>query len=229
MPLLDERLSLIADMVRTGSVAVDIGTDHGRLMAHLILSGKIPRGYATDVNAMPLQKAIDLMASHNISSRVTPILCDGLDGFEQNSVDDVIIAGMGAELIVDILSSWPHTKSPEKRYILQPMTRPEKLRDYLYREGFMMECEQGVSAAGRVYSIMVASYTGQCHSPDDLELYLGGISDLSLPDNMAYAKRLLLRTKRKADGIATTGANALRWRNLEAQIFKVIGKFEPQK
>ena len=45
---LDSRLSAVASLVRKGSVAADIGTDHGYLLCWLIQNGISPSGIAAD-------------------------------------------------------------------------------------------------------------------------------------------------------------------------------------
>ncbi len=215
---------MLSDMVRPGVVAVDVGTDHGRLMVHLVKSGKIPRGYAADINALPLQKAVDLIATHGLQDSITTVLCDGLCDFQSDMVDDIIIAGMGGELIADILRDWPHTKSPDKHYILQPMTRPEKLREYLYSEGFSIIHEQGVCAAGKTYSVMVAAYTGQGHPPSDIERIFGGICDFADSDNLAYAEKVLGRLRRKINGLKMSGGDTLALEQLESRILRIVGE-----
>ena len=57
MPVLSERLKLIASMVPQGKSVCDVGTDHGYLPAALCLSGKYSSITATDIREKPLENA----------------------------------------------------------------------------------------------------------------------------------------------------------------------------
>ena len=48
------------------------------------------------------------------------------------------IAGMGGELIAQILSAAEWVRSPQKHLLLQPMTQDDYLRRYLAQAGFAL-------------------------------------------------------------------------------------------
>ena len=48
-PKLSQRLTAAADMVRTGAVVADVGTDHAYVPIALCLSGRAIRAIASDV------------------------------------------------------------------------------------------------------------------------------------------------------------------------------------
>ena len=60
---LTRRLRAAADLVRYGSVAADVGCDHGKLSAYLLDSGRAEFVYATDIRKQPLAKAAALLSS----------------------------------------------------------------------------------------------------------------------------------------------------------------------
>ena len=62
-PALSKRLAAIAQMVRPGRITADIGTDHGHLIVWLAATGRIPRGFACDVNPKPLENAVRACAA----------------------------------------------------------------------------------------------------------------------------------------------------------------------
>ena len=102
LPKLDARLAAIASWVREGVGCADIGTDHGYLITWLAASGKIPHGFACDINQKPLQKAAFSLSEYGVSERVKLVLCDGLSGLQAGDVQDIVIAGMGGDLIWQI-------------------------------------------------------------------------------------------------------------------------------
>ena len=109
---------MCADMTREGSRLADIGTDHAYLPIELCLSGKIPSAIACDINPMPLRSAEENIARFGLSDIIQTRLSDGLDRVAPDEADDIVIAGMGGELIRDILSAEEWIKDGSKLFIL---------------------------------------------------------------------------------------------------------------
>ena len=196
---LDGRLSLCADMVRRGSRLADIGTDHGFLPISLCREGKIPAAVACDINPLPLQSAQRHIVQYGLSDRIQTRLSDGLEAVRPDEVDDVVIAGMGGELIRDILAAAPWVKSPEKHLILQPMTHHEDLVRWLYENGFTIGCQKATADAGKYYTVLSASYTGDARACG-LYTALVGALDLSDGDSRAFLSRSLQNLRNKCKG-----------------------------
>lgn len=211
-PALGARLGLAASFVRPGARLGDIGADHGYLVVHLAYYGLIAHGYACDIRPGPLQKSIDLITRFHLGGMVEARLGNGLAPLAPDEVDDIVIAGMGGETIAAILAGWLGTFDPDKRFILQPMTRPEALRDYLYRTGFVIEKEECAMAAGRPYSVMLAAYPGMAvgasYSPTLRQLYLGAIADTASEAGRAYLAKTARQLLNKAKGAAGTELGA---------------------
>ncbi|NLL91298.1 MAG: SAM-dependent methyltransferase [Ruminococcaceae bacterium] len=157
---LSKRLKFTAAAVRDGSRAADVGCDHGYLSAHLILSGKCPLIYATDISEKSLKKAKRLFVEKGIEEKVVACLADGLDGISPDSVDDVVIAGLGGDSIFGIVSRHSWLKDSDKHLVLVPSSRHAKLRRYLYKEGFAILSETAVWDKRRAYTVMSAKYEG---------------------------------------------------------------------
>ena len=206
---MDSRLELITTMVRPNSCVADIGTDHGHLIVELVRRQIAKSGYACDINKMPLEKARRAIKEAGLSDVITPVLCDGLSGLESYPIDHFVIAGMGGELIASILERSPFQGKTGIRYILQPMTKPEKLREYLYTNGFEM-LEENCATEGRfTYSVMLVTYTGQSKTPSLMEKYLGGLVQLDNPHKLLYAKKVYNRLNTKINGLKKTGVDDL--------------------
>ena len=191
---LDGRLSCIAAMVPAGGTAVDVGSDHGRLIAHLVQSGRVQRGIATDINPGPLEKTRALLCREGLTGRVDALLTDGLTGVEPHGVATVIIAGMGGELIFDILSAWPHRKTPGITWLLQPMTKAPYLRRSLWEAGFALGEERCCYAGGRGYTVLRVGYAGAPQLYLPWQPYVGGLVPRTPRDAAflgQYRRRLL--------------------------------------
>ena len=147
---LQPRLRLLAELIPDGIRLADIGTDHGYLPVNLLQQGKIKSAIAADIVAAPLQHARNTAKEYGVSD-IDFRLCDGLAAIGAEEVDVVVIAGMGGETIVSILSAAPWVK--EKTLFLQPMTKVEYLRQWLGENGYVFEEERLVWDKGILYPI----------------------------------------------------------------------------
>ena len=85
-------------------------------------------------------------------------LCDGLKGVGADEVDTIVIAGMGGQTIIHILSQAPWTKMPGKyTLLLQPMTKGGELRRWLADNGYCFTAERLVWDKDFLYPIMVVT------------------------------------------------------------------------
>ena len=104
---IDDRLKDIASLVERCDVIADVGTDHGYLPIYLIQSDICKKAIASDVAIGPLSKAIENIDKYQLNDVISTTLCSGLNKIPAN-VDTVIMAGMGANLIIDILNEAPY-------------------------------------------------------------------------------------------------------------------------
>lgn len=148
-----DRLSLICAHIPACRVFADIGCDHGYCTAYVLEKGLCERAYVSDISAACLKKAETLLAAEIAAGRCVPVCADGLDGVKD--ADCVLIAGMGGEEIVRILSRAP---LPE-RFILQPMHNVEKVRRHLLARGAHIE-EDFTFEDGKFYDLIVGSAAG---------------------------------------------------------------------
>jgi tRNA (adenine22-N1)-methyltransferase len=158
--LLDPRLAAAESFVRQGSVAADIGSDHSYLACRLAQSGRCPLCYACDIAQGPLERTRHTVLRYGLQGKVTPLLSDGLAGLREKQIDDIVIAGMGGELIAGILAAAPWAWDEKKRFVLQPMTKAERLRIWLYRNGFVIEEETAAQSGRFAYTVISARYSG---------------------------------------------------------------------
>lgn len=166
VPHLDARLAAAAAYVRPGSTVADIGCDHGKLSAWLAGSGRCPLVFACDLREGPLQKARETCAPW--ADRVVFRLGSGLKVLAPGEAQDIVIAGMGAETIMEILDAAPWVFDGRYNLILVPATKHSLLRRWLARRGFALQSETLCTAAGRWYAVMNAWYTGVCAEPTGL-------------------------------------------------------------
>ena len=150
-------MKALASFVLPGESVADIGTDHGFVPIDLLAQNIVPFAILTDINAGPLEKAKNNLDRICILPQFYELRKgDGLEPLSNGEVSSVIIAGMGGETIVDILS-WDITKSKSyKRLILQPRKRSWELREWLYNNDFTIEFEKLVLEDSKICEIIVA-------------------------------------------------------------------------
>jgi len=149
---LSQRLQIIADFIEENAKVADVGTDHGYVPVYLSVAGKASRIIASDLNEAPLKKAVSTAneyAVENIEFR----LADGLNGFSAGEVDTIIIAGMGGENISDILSQAPWALNCT--LILQPMSKRERLGEWLRNNGLCVVDEKLAFEKGGIHPVLL--------------------------------------------------------------------------
>ncbi len=199
MQQLDRRLQTVFSMVRAGRIVADIGTDHGYLSAALLEKKICPKVYACDVNEGPLKAAVGTLSAFD-SSTWRAILSDGLEQVPADA-EDLVIAGMGGEVIAGILERGKRFFSPEKRWILQPQSKHEKLRTYLAQNGFLIEKEQAVTEREKIYTVMLCTYTGEKRSIGETRAWFGEhLQNKTDPESAVYLEKRAALLKQMIDG-----------------------------
>ncbi len=198
---LDNRLQLCADFVRKDSVLADVGTDHAYLPVWLCENHRISKAIALDIHALPLENGRTTILNHHLEHCIETRLSDGLSAVAENEADDIVIAGMGGELIADILDRAKWVRHSRCHLILQPMTKAEILREYLYRNGFAIQEEQCTSAEKKLYTVMSVYYTGNIQNISPLKKYCGEINPKHSETNYQYIVKTATALSKKGSGI----------------------------
>lgn len=172
MLTLDNRLKTAAELCRSGKTAADVGCDHAQLACRLAMD-RSAMVIASDVRDGPLEAARRTISETGVEN-VRIVKSDGLA--EIDFADDVIVCGMGGELIARIIGGCRFLNA-DTRFILQPMTRAEFLRRWLYRNGFELIEERIAYDGNRGYTVMLAAYTGVSREIDTVEALTGKITD----------------------------------------------------
>ncbi len=150
---LQPRLQLLADLVPQGAKLADIGTDHGYLPVYLLQKGRIASAIAADIGQAPLDHARRTAQQYGVGDGLRFLCCDGLRGIGPEDADTVVIAGMGGETILHILSQAPWTKAGSTLLLLQPMTKQEDLRRWLNENGYAQSAERLVRDKDYLYPV----------------------------------------------------------------------------
>ena len=193
---INDRLLTAIPFVRQGKRFADIGTDHAYLPIYLMDKGIIASAVAADINQGPLDKAQENILKYGFNDSISTVLCDGLTKIKPDSVDDIAIFGMGGELIVKIIDEASWVKDSDKRLILQPMTHPEKLREYLTKNGFFIVGETLSFDRGKIYQTICTQYDGIVREYDAFTYAFG---EYILKDKNNLLLELMEMTKKKLE------------------------------
>ena len=192
---------MAASFVDNGGTVCDVGCDHGKLSLYLVQRGKAKKVIATDINKQPLQKAIDLFATYDLSHTAQFLLTDGLQGIQDTAdITHVVIAGLGGHTMEQVIESAPFVKAQKTKLVLLPAQSGYQIRKYLYENGFEIEKEQTVSEKGKYYSCISAVYTGKIHQPDIYDMYIGKSGQCTGEDAKGYFEMLLSQLEKKRKG-----------------------------
>ena len=175
MITLSARLQAAASLVHGGGRLVDVGTDHAYLPLYLIETGKIKNAIASDIGEGPLANARKTLISSNAEDKITLRLSDGLKSFSPEETDEIVICGMGGNLIDEILSAAPWICRPGMHLVLQPMTHSEDVRRCLCLHGFEIQHEFCIEDKGRVYLVMDAVWKDVPGHKEDGYYYFGSL------------------------------------------------------
>ncbi|MDR1755323.1 MAG: class I SAM-dependent methyltransferase [Eubacterium sp.] len=171
--ILDNRLMAIVRLIRPDVVVCDVGTDHALLPCYLKQMGQ-KRVFASDKNLNPLAAARETIQEYDIGG-IELVLSDGMDNIPFFDNMDIVIAGMGGEMITEILSRYSPHKN--QRFILQPMTRHYHLRSALCSFGYEIISETAVNDNRKSYTIIYAKFTGIKSEASDVFRYIGKQTD----------------------------------------------------
>ena len=144
MPLTDERLSEMIRMLPKCGIVADIGTDHGRLGAQLLLTGKCGKVWFSDISAPSLEKARGLIARRGLQERAEFFVGDGARALP-GAPDAAVIAGMGGETIAAILRG-AGGRLADSVLVLEPNVGAELVRRALMETGRRITDERVVRA-----------------------------------------------------------------------------------
>lgn len=152
-----ERLQQICAHIPRSQAFADVGCDHGYCARYVLEKQLAQRVYITDISEKCLQKAKTLLEKEIAEGKCIPLVGDGVSVLPEPCT--VLIAGMGGEEIIKILSQ----KMPPV-FLLQPMKNSDKLRrfliernckitlDYTFEDGLFYDFIMGESVGGDTYS-----------------------------------------------------------------------------
>lgn len=167
------RLKTIASMVDKCECVADIGTDHGYIPIYLIKQGVCNRAIASDINKGPVEKAKFNVRIEDLQDKVDCRLGGGLSTLKKGEAQGLVIAGMGGNLIRDIIEENIDIFKEAEFAILQPVQNPEVLREYIYSKGYKIIDEELCIDENKFYEIIKIKYDNNVQSVDSIFYEVG--------------------------------------------------------
>jgi tRNA (adenine22-N1)-methyltransferase len=162
------RLGKTASMVERCGCVADIGTDHAYIPIYLVENGVCDRAIASDINKGPIRKAERNISLHGLDGKIECRIGPGLNTLKKGEADVAIIAGMGGNLIRDILEERLDLFRDLEYVILQPVQNPEVLREYIYKKGYDIIDEELCIDENKYYEIIKIRYDEKICSADEI-------------------------------------------------------------
>lgn len=193
---LSKRLKKIADMIPTGSHVLDIGCDHALLDIYLTLE-KSCSCVASDINENALSIAKANIEKYHLTDRIETVCAPGLSGVSIDLEDYVVISGMGAITMLDILTD--SCCQNIDHIILQSNRDLDLLRRGMVERGFDIKDEVALLDAGIYYVILCCEKGKQIYT--DSEYRYGPIL---LQQDPVYLQYLLEKEKKMLDRLPSS-------------------------
>lgn len=164
------RLSKIVELIDKCNKVIDVGTDHGYIPIYLIKNNLCSLVIASDINKGPLDKAKQNILYKGLNGRIECRKGAGLSVVKANEVNCAIIAGMGGNLIRDIILNDKEIFDKLEYSILQPVQNPEVLRRFLYEQGYDIMDEELCYEEDKYYEIIKVRHSNlKIHSLNEID------------------------------------------------------------
>ena len=168
MNKLSKRLFKISKLVE-GRIVCDVGCDHGKLAQFLLRKNKVDFMYVSDISLPSLAKAIKLLDRYGYTN-YRALCCDGLSGYDGLRIDECIIAGMGGEEIIKIISNSPIKINS---FILSPQHNIVEVKNYMINKGYAILQDKIIKDGHKFYNIFKCKLGMECSEYSESELRFG--------------------------------------------------------
>jgi tRNA (adenine22-N1)-methyltransferase len=192
------RLQAVAGIIPESCRRVaDIGADHALLPIYLLQAAQADYAVAGELRRGPFLRARQAVREAGLADVISVRSGNGLEVLSPGEVEAVVLAGLGGDVIRSVLSS-PLAAS-FTRFIIQPMSRAYKIRQFLAQQGWAIVQERLVKENQKYYTVMLVQTGGRPYELDELQLELGPVI-LQQKDQLAqeyftylYEKNVRLR------------------------------------
>jgi tRNA (adenine22-N1)-methyltransferase len=121
---------------------------------YLVQQGIIGRAVGIEVNEGPYQSALETVWTYGLGDFIDIRKGNGLKPLQPNEVNVLVLAGMGGNTILEILSERMEVLSGVDELVLQPQGAESKVRKELLERDWKLNGELLVEEDGRIYTVI---------------------------------------------------------------------------
>lgn len=190
------RLETVASFVEEGARVADIGSDHATIPIYLLDNGTISFAEAVENKKGPYERMRKALIDSGYISKVYTSLSDGIEDL-RDDIDTLVVAGMGARLIIRILTSHKEKLGNINTIIIDAHNEREILFEPLRALGFDLEANSFIEEENVFYDVMkwVKREKEEPYSPQEMEF--GPLNLINKPEKWTkYWNKEVERLKR---------------------------------
>lgn len=132
---LSTRLKTLSNCIKPTHTLIDIGCDHGKLCIDVIKRNLALNAVGIDNKTGPLARCQENIDKYKLNNRIKCLLSNGLDKYT-GPADTIVIAGMGGELMIEIIKNHLHLFHQAKQILLEPHSKLFELKEFLNHNHF---------------------------------------------------------------------------------------------
>ena len=171
---LSKRLEAISSLVPVNAKVIDVGCDHALLDIYLYQNKISKKIIAADVNLNALGNAQENIKKVKLDKDIETRLGNGIDPLkEDDDIDTIIMAGMGAHTIIGILKNNYQKLKNIDNIIIQSNTKLFFLRKEMMKLNYKIDNEVMVLDNKKIYTII--KYVKGKYKYNKKELYFGPV------------------------------------------------------
>lgn len=180
-----DRIEELVSAIPYTNVFADVGCDHGYVAEAVLKCGKCKKAYVSDVSEKCLEKAKKLLSDYISAGSAKAVVSDG---FEKLPLCDcALIAGMGGEEIIKIVSAAAERNVLPPTLVLQPMKNFDRVRDCCVKNGYKIIKDYVFYVKDKYYFLIAAKRGKDFLSDEEREFGRTNISERP-SDFIRYAR-----------------------------------------
>lgn len=199
---ISNRLMAVASFVDKGAFIADIGSDHATVPLYLYEKGTIAHAETVENKKGPYSRMVKALEEAGVLDISYPSLSSGIEKL-MPEVDTVIVAGMGARLILSILLSNKEKLSNVRTIILDAHNERELLFEPLRGLGYSLLANSFIEEEGISYDVMKWVKEEKSEPYGDLESLFGPYNLKNKPE--AWVK-FWTKEKNRLEAILNTSS-----------------------
>lgn len=224
---ISNRLKCVEQLIDKCNILADIGTDHAYLPIHLIKNDMCKKVIASDINVGPVNKAKRNIKAEGMQNYIECRLGGGLSVLKPDEAQIIVIAGMGGNLISDIITDGIEILKTTEAFILQPVQNPEVLRKFLYESGFDIIDEELCEEENKFYEVIKAKYDDKPKKLNDIDYEISTI--LFNKKHKLLKKYICNKLKKYGKILCNINSNSLLAQQKKILLSEKIEKLEVMK